>query len=181
MPKHFTSHKTAILTYLLPSPRASARSPNSSEHSKRSTGEADLQGAARSTLSSEHSERSIGAAELNISLSIAYGVPDNACVMGCLTNTIRVFLERLVWLVLLLSATSPVFCGIPETLVAFWGALCGSARKILPASCLFIISNTIEFSSLHRLYPIARRASYRRSRPLTSNLLTCSAFGASSN
>ena len=121
MPKHFTSHKTAILTYLLPSPRASARSPNSSEHSERSTGEADL----------------------NLSLSIAYGVPDNACVMGCLTNTIRVFLERLVWLVLLLSATSPVFCGIPETLVAFWGALCGSARKILPASCLFIIPNTI--------------------------------------
>ena len=114
MPKHFTSHKTAILTYLLPSPRASARSPNSSEHSERSTGEADLQGAARSTLSSEHSERSIGAADLNISLSIAYGVPDNACVMGCLTNTIRVFLERLVWLVLLLSATSPVLCGVPK-------------------------------------------------------------------
>lgn len=114
MPKHFTSHKTAILTYILPSPRASARSPNSSEHSEQSTGEADLQGAARSTLSSEHSERSIGAAELNISLSIAYGVPDNACVMGCLTNTIRVFLERLVWLVLLLSATSPVLCGVPK-------------------------------------------------------------------
>lgn len=92
MPKHFTSHKTAILTYLLPSPRASARSPNSSEHSERSTGEADL----------------------NLSLSIAYGVPDNACVMGCLTNTIRVFLERLVWLVLLLSATSPVLCGVPK-------------------------------------------------------------------
>ena len=82
MPKHFISHKTAILTYLLPSPRASARSPNSSEHSERSTGEADLQGAARSTLSSEHSERSIGAAELNISLSIAYGVPDNAWRYG---------------------------------------------------------------------------------------------------
>ena len=111
MPKHFTSHKTAILTYLLPSPRASARSPNSSEHSERSTGEADL----------------------NLSLSIAYGVPDNACVMGCLTNTIRVFLERLVWLVLLLSATSPVLCGVLETLVAFWGVLCGSARKILLA------------------------------------------------
>jgi hypothetical protein len=92
LPKHFTSHKTAILTYLLPSPRASARSPNSSEHSERSTGEADL----------------------NLSLSIAYGVPDNACVMGCLTNTIRVFLERLVWLVLLLSATSPVLCGVPK-------------------------------------------------------------------
>ena len=92
MPKHFTSHKTAILTYLLPSPRASARSPNSSEHSERSTGEADL----------------------NLSLSITYGVPDNACVMGCLTNTIRVFLERLVWLVLLLSATSPVPCGVPK-------------------------------------------------------------------
>ena len=121
MPKHFTSHKTAILTYLLPSPRASARSPNSSEHSKRSTGEADL----------------------NISLSIAYGVPDNACVMGCLTNAIRIFLERLVWLVLLLSATSPVLCGVPKTLVALWGALRGSVRKILPASCLFIISNTI--------------------------------------
>ena len=121
MPKHFTSHKTAILTYLLPSPRASARSPNSSEHSERSTGEADL----------------------NLSLSIAYGVPDNACVMGCLTNTIRVFLEQLVWLVLLLSATSPVFCGVPKTLVAFWGALRGSVRKILPASCLFIIPNTI--------------------------------------
>ena len=92
MPKHFTSHKTAILTYPIPSPRASARSPNSSEHSERSTGEADL----------------------NLSLSIAYGVPDNACVMGCLTNAIRVFLERLVWLVLLLSATSPVLCGVPK-------------------------------------------------------------------
>lgn len=32
----------AILTYPLPSPRASARSPNSSEHSERSTGAADL-------------------------------------------------------------------------------------------------------------------------------------------
>lgn len=30
-----------------------------------------------------------------------------------------------------------------KTLVAFWGALCGSVRKILPASCLFIIPNTI--------------------------------------
>ena len=30
----------------------------------------------------------------------------------------------------------------------------------LLAFCLIIISNTIEFSSLHRLYPIARRASY---------------------
>ena len=108
MPKHFTSHKTAILTYLLPSPRASARSPNSSEHSERSTGEADL----------------------NLSLSIT-------------PNTIRVFLERLVWLVLLLSATSPVLCGVPKTLVAFWDALRGSVHKILPASCLFIIPNTI--------------------------------------
>ena len=106
MPKHFTSHKTAILTY--PLSRASARSPNSSEHSERSTGEADL----------------------NLSLSIT-------------PNTIRVFLERLVWLVLLLSATSPVLCGVPKTLVAFWGALRGSVRKILPASCLFIIPNTI--------------------------------------
>ena len=54
----------AILTYPLPSPKASARSPNSSEHSERSTGAADLQGAARSTISSEHSERSTGEADL---------------------------------------------------------------------------------------------------------------------
>ena len=116
MPKHFTSHKTAILTYLLPSPRASARSPNSSEHSERSTGEADL----------------------NLSLSIAYGVPDNACVMGCLTNTIRVFLERLVWLVLLLPATSLVLAGSPITL-ALWGAVALIHRaNILPLSQLAV-------------------------------------------
>ena len=36
-----------------------------------------------------------------------------------------------------------LLCGLPETLVAFWGALCASVRKILPASCLFIIPNTI--------------------------------------
>ena len=26
-----------------------------------------------------------------------------------------------------------LLCGLPETLVAFWGALCASVRKILPA------------------------------------------------
>ena len=122
MPKHFTSPKTAILTYLLPSPRASARSPNSSEHSKRSTGEADL----------------------NISLSIAYGVPDNACVMGCLTNAIRVFLERLVWLVLLLSATSPMLCGVPKNARGVLG--CTSRFRPQDSPC-FVFVYYLEYHS----------------------------------
>ena len=47
---------------------------------------------------------------------LPYGVPDNACVMGCLTNIIRVFLKRLVWLMLLFPATSLVLAGSPMTL-----------------------------------------------------------------
>ena len=43
----------------------------------------------------------------------------------------------------------------------------GSRWHSSPFVCL-LSRISFEFSSLHRLYPIARRASYRRSRPITS-------------
>ena len=66
-------------------------------------------------------------------------------------------------------ATGLVLGDFPPSITCPFFVYCPAESPItLLAFCLFIISNTIEFSSLHRLYPIARRASYRRSRPITS-------------
>lgn len=66
-------------------------------------------------------------------------------------------------------ATGLVLGDFPPSITCPFFVYCPAESPItLLAFCLFIISNTIEFSSLHRLYPIARRASYRRSLPITS-------------
>ena len=66
-------------------------------------------------------------------------------------------------------ATGLVLGDFPPSITCPFFVYCPAESPItLLAFCLFIISNTFEFSSLHRLYPIARRASYRRSRPITS-------------
>ena len=51
-----------------------------------------------------------------------------------------------------LRPNTPAIClalrGPPKTLVAFWGALCASLRKILPASTLYTLHPTLPPSSL---------------------------------
>ena len=84
-------------------------------------------------------------------------------------NDLRTPYHQKVLFVEIALATGLVLGDFPPSITCPFFVYCPAESPItLLAFCLFIISNTIEFSSLHRLYPIARRASYRRSRPITS-------------
>ena len=84
-------------------------------------------------------------------------------------NTQRTPYYQKVLFVKIALAIGLVLGDFPPSITCPFFVYCPAESPItLLAFCLFIISNTIEFSSLHRLYPIARRASYRRSRPITS-------------
>ena len=79
--------------------------------------------------------------------SCLFIVPNNS---GLLRFPLRSLLVTLVHPVLP-SLLAVLLCGVPETLVAFWGTLCGSTREILLAFTPYTLHLTPQLCCLPRL------------------------------